>query len=178
MQQVLRYSAVKTGLAFTVIAGGTIVSSALAQGLVTKAGTRAVMVLGLAGFAGAQLLFVRLPTVGSYAADLLPGFLIVAVALGLAVVGDFIASAAGVRPADTGLASGLVNTSQQIGGAVGLAVTSTIAAAHTASLLRAGHPPAAALTAGFHYAFALTAGFALAGALVAVIFIRRAPASG
>jgi len=97
-----------------------------------------------------------------------------AAALGLAFVGDVIASTAGVKPADAGLASGLINTSQQIGGAVGLAVTTTVAAARTASLLRAGHPAAVALTGGFHEAFAVTGGLALAAALLAATFVGRA----
>src|SRR5215471_11026336 len=146
MQQVLGYSPIRAGLAFLVIAVGIIASSGLAQGLVTRAGAKAVLVAGLLGFAVAQLLFLRLPAAGTYTADLLPGFLIVAAALGLAFVGDLIASAIGVRSADAGLASGLINTSQQIGGAVGLAVTTTVAAARTTTLLHAGHPLASALT--------------------------------
>ena len=174
MQQVLGYSAIKTGLAFLVIAAGMIASSGLAQGLVTRTGAKLVLIAGLLGFAAAQVLFIRLPAAGSYTAHLLPGFIIVAAALGLAFVGDFIASATGVDPADAGLASGLINTSQQIGGAIGLAVTTTIAATRTAALLNAGHPPAVALTAGFHDAFTVTGGLALAAALAAAALIRRA----
>jgi EmrB/QacA subfamily drug resistance transporter len=175
MQQVLGYSALKTGLAFLVIAAGMIASSGLAQGLVTRVGAKLVLVAGLLGFAAAQVLFIRLPAGGSYTAHLLPGFLIVAVALGFAFVGDFIASATGVDPADVGLASGLINTSQQIGGAIGLAVTTTIAADRAAALLHSGHSPAVALTAGFHSAFVVTGGLGLAAAVVAVSLIRRTP---
>src|SRR5215469_7499414 len=149
MQQVLGYSALRSGLAFLVIAAGMIASSGLAQGLVTRTGAKLVLTAGLLGFAAAQLLFIRLPVTGRYTTDLLPAFLIVAVALGFAFVGDVIASATGVRPADAGLASGLINTSQQIGGAIGLAVTTTIATTRATSLLHAGHPLAVALTAGF-----------------------------
>jgi predicted MFS family arabinose efflux permease len=177
MQQVLGYSPIRAGLAFLVIAAGIIASSGLAQHLVTRAGARLVLAAGLAGFAAAQVLFTRLPAAGSYTAHLLPGFLIVAAALGLAFVGDLVASATGVRPADAGLASGLINTSQQIGGAVGLAVTTTIAAARTASLLHAGHPAAAALTGGFHDAFAVTGALALTAAAIAAGFVRRALAA-
>jgi EmrB/QacA subfamily drug resistance transporter len=171
MQQVLGYSAIKTGLAFLVVAAGMIASSGLAQALVTRAGVRVVLTAGTLAFAAAQLLFSRLPAAASFTRDLLPGFLLVAAALGLAVVGDFVASAIGVKPADAGLASGLINTTQQIGGAAGIAVTSATAAARTASLLHSGHAPAAALTAGFHSAFAVTAGLALAAAVVTVAFI-------
>jgi len=173
MQQVLGYSPIRAGLAFLVIAVGIIASSGLAQGLVTRAGARLVLIVGLLGFAAAQVLFIRLPVGGRYTSDLLPGFVIVAVALGLAFVGDLIASATDVRSADAGLASGLINTSQQIGGAVGLAVTTSVAAARTAAQLRAGHPPAVALTAGFHDVFVITGVLALAGALVAATLIGR-----
>jgi EmrB/QacA subfamily drug resistance transporter len=171
MQQVLGYSAIKAGVAFLVVAGGLIVSSGLAQGLVTRVGAKLVLTVGLLGAAVAQVLFIGLPAAGSFTAHLLPGFLIVAVALGLAFVGGVIASTIGVKPADAGLASGLINTSQQIGGAVGLAVTTTIVANRTIGLLHAGHSPASALTGGFHDAFALTGALAVVGALVAVALI-------
>jgi len=177
MQQVLGYSPIRAGLAFLVIAVGIIASSGLAQGLVTRAGAKVVLVAGLLGFAVAQLLFLRVPAAGTYTADLLPGFLIVAAALGLAFVGDLIASAIGVRSADAGLASGLINTSQQIGGAVGLAVTTTVAAARTTTLLHTGHSPASALTGGFHSVFAITGILAVAAALVAATLMGRTTAS-
>jgi MFS family permease len=173
MQQVLGYSAIKTGLAFLVIAAGMIASSGLAQNLVTRVGAKVVLTVGLLGFAVAQVLFLRLPVSGGFAANLLPGFLIVAAALGLAFVGDFIASTTGISPNDAGLASGLINTSQQIGGAIGLAVTTTIAATRTAALLRTGDRPAAALTGGFHDVYAITGALAIAAAVVAATIIRR-----
>jgi EmrB/QacA subfamily drug resistance transporter len=177
MQEVLGYSAIRAGLAFLVIAAGIIASSWLAQHLVTRLGARPVLAAGLAGVTPAQVLFTRLPAHGSYAAHLLPGLLLMAAALGLAFVGVLVASATGVKPGHAGLASGLINTSRQIGGAVGLAVTTTIAAARTTSLLRAGHPAAAALTSGFHDAFAVTSALTLAAAAVAIGLIRRAPAA-
>jgi len=173
MQQVLGYSAIKAGLAFLVIAVGMIVSSAAGQHLVTRVGVKVVLAGGLLGFAVAQGLFIRLPVAGSYAAHLLPGFVLVAAALGMAFVGDFIASATGVEQADAGLASGLINTSQQIGGAIGLAVTTTIAASRTAALLHAGHRPAVALTVGFHGAFAVCGTLAIAAAAIVAILIPR-----
>ena len=178
VQQVLGYSAIKTGLAFLVIAAGMILSSGLARNLVTRTGTKLVLTAGLLGFAAAQALFLRLPASGHLASDLLPGFLLVAIALGLAFVGDFIASTAGTSPNDAGLASGLINTSQQIGGAIGLAVTTTIAATRTTALLRTGHRPAAALTSGFHDIYVVTGGLAIAAALVAATLIRRTRPAG
>jgi predicted MFS family arabinose efflux permease len=176
MQQVLGYSAIKTGLAFLIIAAGMIASSGLAQGLVTRVGAKLVLVAGLLGFAAAQVLFLRLPVSGSFATDLLPGFVVVAVALGLAFVGDFIASTAGTSPNDAGLASGLINTSQQIGGAIGLAVTTTIAATRTGALLRTGDRPAAALTGGFHDVYVVTGALAIAAASPAALIRRTRPA--
>ena len=173
MQQVLGYSAVKAGLAFLVIAGGLIASSALAQGLVTRVGAKLVLTAGLLGLTVAQVLFARLPVAGHFTAGLLPGFVVVAAALGLAFVGDVIASTGGVKPADAGLASGLINASQQIGGAIGLAVATSAAGARTAALLRAGHPRTAALAGGFHDAFILTGVLALAAAIAAATLIRR-----
>ena len=173
MQQVLGYSAIKAGLAFLVIAGGLIASSALAQGLVTRVGAKLVLTAGLLGLTVAQVLFARLPVAAHFTVGLLPGFVVVAAALGLAFVGDVIASTAGVKPADAGLASGLINGSQQIGGAIGLAVATSVAAARTAALLRAGHTKTAALAGGFHDAFILTGVLALAAAMAAATLIRR-----
>ena len=172
MQQVLGYSAIRAGLAFLVIAGGLIASSGLAQDLVTRVGTKLVLTAGLLGLTVAQVLFARLPVAGHFTGDLLPGFMVVAAAMGLAFVGDVIASTAGVTPADAGLASGLINASQQIGGAIGLAVATSVAATRTAALLRAGHPETAALAGGFHDAFILTGALALAAAAAATL-IRR-----
>jgi EmrB/QacA subfamily drug resistance transporter len=173
MQQALGYSAIKAGLAFLVIAGGLIASSGVAQGLVTRLGTKLVLTAGLLGLTVAQVLFARLPVAGHFTGDLLPGFVVVAAALGLSFVGDVIASTAGVKPAEAGLASGLINASQQIGGAIGLAVATSVAAARTAALLSAGHPQTAALAGGFHDAFMLTGALALAAAAAATL-IRRA----
>ena len=179
MQQVLRYSATTAGLAFLVIAVLVVVFSGVGQAVVTRIGVKPVLAAGMAIIAASQLWFARLPVAGSYPADLLPGFLVLPVGLGLAFVAVGIASLTGVRDRDAGLASGLINTSQQVGGAVGIAITSTVAAAHTSHLLRAGHALGNALTSGFHVAFAVSAAFAGAGALFALTMVRggRAGAS-
>jgi hypothetical protein len=126
--------------------------------------------------AASQLWFARLPVAGSYPADLLPGFVVLPVGLGLAFVSVGIAAVTGVRERDAGLASGLINTSQQVGGAIGIAITSTVAAAHTSHLLQTGHALGGALTSGFHVAFVVSAAFAAAGALIALTMIHRADA--
>jgi hypothetical protein len=123
------------------------------------------------GFAAVQVLFIRLPATGAYATHLLPGFVIVSAALGLAFVADVIASVAGVKAADAGLASGLINASQQTGGAIGLAITSSVAANCTSALLHAGRPHAAALTGGYHDAFTIAGALAVAAAVAAATLL-------
>jgi EmrB/QacA subfamily drug resistance transporter len=176
MQQVLHYSATTAGLAFLVIAALVVVFSGVGQAVVTRIGVKPVLVAGMAIIAVSQLWFGRLPAAGSYAPDLLPGFLLVPVGLGLTFVSVGIAALAGVRERDAGLASGLMNTAQQIGGAVGIAITSTVAAAHTSHALRAGHPVSGALTSGFHVAFLVSSAFAAAGAVAALTMIGGANA--
>jgi EmrB/QacA subfamily drug resistance transporter len=174
MQQVLHYSATTAGLAFLVVAVLVMVFSGAGQAIVTRIGAKPVLAGGMALIAASQLWFGRLPVAGSYPADVLPGFIVVAVGLGLAFVSVGIAALTGVRERDAGLGSGLINASQQIGGAIGIAITSTVAAAHTTHLLRAGHALGGALTSGFHIAFLVSAGFAAAGALIAMALVRGA----
>jgi EmrB/QacA subfamily drug resistance transporter len=178
MQQVLGYSAITSGVCFLVIAGGVIVFSGLAQRLVTKAGPKPVLAVGMVIAVAGQVLFTTIPTRGHFASDLLAGFVVVAVGLGLAFVANAIAATTGVPQRQAGLASGLMNTSQQVGGAVGIAVTSTIALSATTHLLHQGAGHAYALTFGFHRAFAVTAGLAAVGALLTLVLPgkRRAPA--
>jgi hypothetical protein len=180
MQQVLRYSASTAGLAFLVVALLVIVFSGAGQAAVTRLGAKPVLAFGMALIAVSQLWFARLPVAGSYWVDVLPGFVVVAIGLGLTFVSVGIAALTGVRDRDAGLASGLINASQQIGGAIGIAITSTVAAAHTAHLLKAGHAVGGALTSGFHVAFLVSAAFAAAGAVLAMATVGRAaePATG
>ena len=176
MQQVLDYSATSAGLAFLVVAVLVMVFSGAGQAIVTRIGAKPVLAAGMALIAVSQLWFARLPVAGSYPFDVLPGFVVVAVGLGLAFVSVGIAALTGVRERDAGLASGLINASQQIGGAIGIAITSTVAAAHTTQLLRAGHDSNVALTSGFHVAFLVSAAFAAVGALLAIAMVRGADA--
>jgi predicted MFS family arabinose efflux permease len=171
MQQVLGYSPVQAGLALLVTPVGLIVCCGLAQGLVTRIGARLVLTAGMLGFAAAQALFIRLPATGAYTTHLLPGFVIVSAALGLALVADVIASVAGVKASDAGLASGLINTSQQAGGAIGLAITSSVAASFATAALHAGHTRAAALIGGYHDAFTIAGALAIAAAIAAATLL-------
>ncbi|RKT17280.1 EmrB/QacA subfamily drug resistance transporter [Streptomyces sp. 1114.5] len=175
MQQVLRYGAAATGLAMlpAAVAIGA-VSLLLSARLSARFGERAVLLAGLALLLAALGLLVRLPTDADYVVHLLPTMLLVSggglVLSTLAVLGM-----SGAGPQDAGTASGLFNTTQQVGGALGVAVLTTLAGGRTAALTAAGHPAAEALTAGFRLAFAVAAGL-LAVALLLAAAVLRSPA--
>src|SRR5579872_3087622 len=173
VQQVLHYSAAKSGLAFAAIAGTVAIMSNVAQGLVTRLGARRVLAGGLLLAAASQGLLARLPVHGHYVTDLLPSFILIGLGMGVGFVAVTIASLAGVHPEHAGIASGLVNTSRQIGGAVGLAAITTIATVATR------HSPAAlsvaaADTHGYRVGFGILAVLALVGAgLTATMRVRQ-----
>jgi EmrB/QacA subfamily drug resistance transporter len=180
MQQVLHYSALKTGVAYISLTVTIVSFSAVSQALVTRVGVRPILPAGLALSAAALVLFARLPVDGHYWPDLFPGFLLSGVGLALAFVPISIGGLTGVRQADAGVASGLINTTQQIGGAIGVAVATTIATTFTNHYVT-GHPGStatggAALTHGFQIAFYVLAALALLGAVVAAWLVERAPA--
>jgi len=131
MQQVLGYSPMKTGVAYLAVAGTAILTSAVAAQLVTRIGVKPVLVTGMTSLTAGLVYFTQVSVHGSYLGDLLPGFLLIAVGLGFSFVPISIAALAGIQPAEAGLASGLINTSQQIGGALGIAALSTIATSRT-----------------------------------------------
>jgi EmrB/QacA subfamily drug resistance transporter len=170
VQEVLGWSALKTGLTFLATAGTTVIWAGVAQALVTKVGPRSVMTVGLAILALTVLGYTRLPVDGHYWPDLLPLYLAFAVGLAFAFIPVTIAGFIGVPPHQAGLASGLLNTSQQVGGAIGVAVTSTIFVSHA----KAGHFTPQAFTSGYHWAFAALVAFAAVGALAAFVFFRGA----
>jgi EmrB/QacA subfamily drug resistance transporter len=174
MQQVLHYSPMKTGVAYLAVAGTAIFWSALAAQLVTRIGVKPVLVAGMTALSAGLIYFTQISPDGSYLGDLLPGFLLVAVGLGFSFVPISIAALAGVRPAEAGLASGLINMSQQIGGALGIAALSAIATSTTSNSIVSGTARATALTDGFQAAFIGAAAVALAGILVALVVVRRA----
>jgi EmrB/QacA subfamily drug resistance transporter len=175
MQQVLGYSAIKAGLSYLPLAGGIIVSAGLASGLVTRFGFKPILVTGLVLTAIGLVWFSQVDVDGSYVDDILFPSLIAAVGLGFAFVPMTIAAVSGVQDHETGLASGLINTAQQVGGALGLAILASVANSRTDDLMSAAHgAPAAlpsALTEGFQSAFIVGAGFAVLGAILAATLI-------
>jgi len=173
MQQVLDYSPLKTGIGYLPVAGGAIVTSAIAAQLVTRLGVKPVLLIGMASLTAGLAYFTQVSVGGSYLGDLLPGFLLVAVGLGFSFVPISIAALAGVQPAEAGLASGLINTSQQIGGALGIAALSTIATTRTTHALADGSSHAAAAVTGFHWAFIAGVIVAGIGVVATLVLIRR-----
>jgi EmrB/QacA subfamily drug resistance transporter len=169
LQQVLGYSPLGAGLAFLPMTLAIIVGSTVSSRLTARRGAKPLLVIGMTLQAIGLLLFTGVSADGSYLSDVLAPSLFVAAGIGIAFVPVTIAAVAGARPGEAGLASGLVNTSRQMGGALGLAILATVATARTDAL--GGHG-AAALTAGYERAFAIGAGFAVAGALVALLVLR------
>jgi EmrB/QacA subfamily drug resistance transporter len=173
MQQVLGYSAMKTGVGYLAVAGTAILWSAVAAQLVTRAGVKPVLVAGMIALTGGLLYFTQVSVGGSYLADLLPGFLLIGFGLGFSFVPISIAALAGVEPSEAGLASGLINTSQQIGGALGIAALSTIATSRTDDAVASGSAVSNALVHGFTGAFVAGVAIAAVGIAAALTLIRR-----
>ena len=173
MQQVLGYSPMRTGVAYLAVAGTAILWSALAAQLVTRIGVKPVLVVGMTALTAGLVYFTQVSVDGSYLGDLLPGFLLISVGIGFSFVPISIAALAGVKDAEAGLASGLFNTSQQIGGALGIAALSSIATSTTSNEVQGGTVLNLALTDGFRAAFIGGAGVALVGILVALFVVSR-----
>jgi EmrB/QacA subfamily drug resistance transporter len=173
MQQVLGYSPLETGVAYIAVAGTSIVWAMVAQQLVTRVGVKPVLVTGMSLLTIGLLYFTQVSVEGSYLGDLLPGFLVIAMGMAFSFVSISIAALAGVQAKDAGLASGLINTSQQIGGALGIAVLSSVAVAHTNGAAKAGDAVPQALTSGFQAAFWVGAGVAAVGVVAALALIRK-----
>jgi EmrB/QacA subfamily drug resistance transporter len=172
MQQVLGYSAMKTGVAYLAVAGSSILWAAVASQLVTRIGVKPVLVAGMSLLTVGLLYFTQVSVGGSYLGDLLPGFLLVGIGMAFSFVPISIAALAGVESKDAGLASGLINTSQQIGGALGIAVLSSVAVAQTHGATRAGDALPVALTDGFHAAFWVGVAVAAVGVLASIFLVR------
>jgi len=173
MQQVLGFTALKTGIGYLAVALTAVVSSGVAQALVTRLGVKSVLTAGLAMVGGGLIYFTQIAANGSYWQDLFPGFILLGIGLGFAFVPISIAALGGVTGKDAGLASGLINTSQQIGGALGLAILTTVSATHTSSLLKNGTPKLSAVTSGFALAFWVAAGVCAASILATLVVLKR-----
>jgi MFS family permease len=188
MQQVLGYGALGVGVRYLLLAGVIIVAAGISQGLVTRFGVRPILTIGMLLLCAGLLYFTQIRVTGNYLVDLVPGFILTGIGLGFAFVPVSIAALQGVTGKLAGAASGLINTSQQVGGAVGIAVLSTIAGTVTANHLASavhnapsGTNPAtvqqdslpAALVAGFHGAFYVGAATAVVGVICAVLLLHK-----
>jgi predicted MFS family arabinose efflux permease len=178
VQGILGFTPVEAGLAFLPLTAGIILFSGLAQPLIARVDVRWVAMIGMATAAVGLVLLSMAPVDGSYAADVLPGLLVMSAGLGFTFVPLTLIATTNVRDEDAGLASGLFNSSQQIGGALGLAILSTVAASTTTDALPAGRTPssleqASALVDGYQMAFAVGAGLMIVGVIVTALFIRR-----
>src|SRR5207253_1247769 len=173
MQQVLGYSPIKTGVAYLAVAGSAILWSAVAAQLVNRIGVKPVLVTGMVALTSGLVYFTQVAVHGPYLSDLLPGFLLVGVGLGFSFVPISIAALAGVRLNEMGLASGLINTSQQIGGALGIAALSTIATSRTSDAISSGTGQAQAAVDGFSAAFTAGLAIAVVGIVASLVLIRR-----
>jgi EmrB/QacA subfamily drug resistance transporter len=176
MQRILGYNPLEVGLAFlpSCLVMGTL-SLGYAEKLIMGIGAKAALVSGLVAATAGLLLFARAPVDGSWVVDVLPVMLLLGVGAGLAFPALMMLAMSGATPSDAGLASGLINTTTQVGGAIGLAVLATVSTEHTKALLADGHSTASALNSGYHLAYLIGA-VLVAGAIVAALTVIRSPA--
>jgi EmrB/QacA subfamily drug resistance transporter len=171
IQRVLGYGPLEAGLAFLPFTAGVMVSAGLAAQFAPRVGVRLVAGLGMTVTAIGMLLLVRLPVHGSYLSDVLPALIVTSLGMGAVFMPLTLLATTGLKDEDQGLASGLFNTSQQIGGALGLAILSTIAASKTTAAGGATDPHA--LVTGFHWAFGGAALFVTAGLVTMLVLLRK-----
>src|SRR5690349_12285982 len=171
MQNVLGFSALEAGLAYLPLAVGLIITAGASAGLVTRFGFKPVLVSGLVITAAGLIWFAQVSPNGSYVGDVLFPSILASIGLGLAFVSMMVAAVSGVETHEAGLASGLINTSQQLGGALGLAILATVANSRIDDLTASGSPVNVALTEGFQSAFMVGAGLAIAGAVLATVLV-------
>ena len=178
LQQVLGYSALKTGLAYLPLSAALIGSSGVASRVADSFGPKPVLVGGMLVAAVGFMLCTRLDAHGDYASQVLPAMIVIGIGFGMSFVPATIAATSGVAPEDSGLASGLLNTTQQVGGSLGLAVLSAVSTSRTTSALDDGSTLPAALTHGFTEAFTVSAVLCAAAAVMAIVLLparRREP---
>jgi EmrB/QacA subfamily drug resistance transporter len=177
MQEVLHYSPLRAGVGYLLVAGTIIASAGASQALVTRLGARRILAFGQLMVALGLLWFTQISVSGSYLYDLAPGLVLAGVGLGFSFVPDTIAALDGVPPHQAGIASGLINTSQQVGGALGVAALVTLAVHRTTTLLATANPAdvharLGAFTSGYHWAFTVGAGLALIGVVATLTMVR------
>jgi EmrB/QacA subfamily drug resistance transporter len=173
MQQVLGYSALTAGLAWLTATLTSVACAGLAQALVTRGSAKLVLAAGMAMIGGGVLWATQVPVHGHFWTSLAGPFFVVGIGTAFAFIPVSIAALAGVARHQAGLASGLINTSQQLGGAIGVALASTIAASRVTTLLRQGAPPAAALTGSFQWAFWVCGLIGLIAVPITFLLVRR-----
>ena len=173
LQRTLGYDALETGLAFlpSTIAMGAL-SMRFTEPLISRFGAYRTLLPGIVLVGVGLALFVRAPLDGNYLVDVLPTTLLLGIGAGLCFPALMTLAMSGATPQDAGLASGLVNTSAQVGGAIGLAVLATLSSSRTESLATSGHDAASALVGGYHLAFGVAAGFVVLALAVAVALLR------
>jgi EmrB/QacA subfamily drug resistance transporter len=169
MQTVLGYSPIQTGVAYLPLTGGFIIAASISSQLFAHIGTKPVVVIGAAITAGGLYWLSRIPVDGSYVSDILPGLLVVSIGMGGVYTGLTTAANAGVDADKAGLAAGLLNTGQQLGWALGLAILSAVATAETKSVLRGGDGLAQAATDGYQQALLVGAFIVLAATVLALL---------
>ncbi len=173
MQQVLGYSALKTGLAWLAVSVTSVAFAGVSQLLVTRGSAKPVMALGMALIGGGLLWTTQVPVHGHFWHNLAGPFFVTGAGTAFAFIPISIAALAGVAEREAGVASGLLNTSQQLGGAIGVAIASTVAASHFKTLLHEGSAQPAALTGGFQWALWVCSAIALAAVVVPFVLVRR-----
>ena len=173
MQQVLGYSPVKTGFAFLATAGMAVVAAGVSQALVTRVGVKPVMTIGMSLLAASYLWYTRMPADGKYWLDLFPAYFASGVGLAFVFIPLSLAALSGIEDRVAGIASGLLNTSQQLGGALGVAVINSVSNERAQSLAGRARPGIEDITGGYRWGFAVAALFALGSVVVAWFILRR-----
>jgi MFS family permease len=177
LQKVLGFDSLEVGLGFIPVTAiiGTL-SLGFSAKLNLRFGAKATLVPGLVFVAAGLALFSRITADGSYWTEVLPAMVLIGIGAGLSFPSVMTLAMTGVRPEEAGLASGLVNTTLQVGGALGLAVLATLSTSRTANLVHSGASNASALTSGYRLAFAVGAGLVIGAVAIAITVLRSAPA--
>jgi len=173
MQQVLHYSALQTGVAWLAASLTSVALAGLSQALVTRIGPKVVMAIGMTLIGTGVIWATQVPVEGQFAQNLLGPLVVAGAGTAFAFIPISIAALAGVSEQQAGLASGLLSTSQQLGGAIGIAIASSVAASHTQAMLHTGSPAPAALTGGFQAAFWVLGVIALVSLPAIFALVRR-----